>query len=308
MRRIIFPLILIIAGLAIAEAPAIPAEKDGRKAEMKKLLPLKVESYKAEGKEEFYDRQTTFRYMNGAAELYRSYGFKLLLVRRYTRPNDPPIFVELFNMSSSEDAFGIFSYETGEEEVEIGQMSGYGGGLLRFWKGKYFVNVYAEGEGPSVKEDILQLGRMIAGNIKQEGQKPKLIRLLPPAGLSERDIRYFHLHPILNHHFFISHQNLLQLGERTNAVLAPYAYAGEKGKTYLLIIQYPNKSLAEKAFQGFLKAYMPDAPLDKIIKTEAEKWTAAQMNHPYVIVVFDAPDREKAKELIEAVEKKLVKK
>jgi len=272
---------------------------------MKRLLPLKVEDYKADGKDELYDRQTTFRYMDGAAELYRSYTFKLLLVRRYLKAGHPSLLVELFDMGSSADAFGIFSYQTEEEEVGIGQGSDYGGGLLRFWKGNYFANVFAERETPATRKDILTLGEAIVKNIKKEGSKPKLIQFLPEEELSQGTIHYFHLHQVLNHHYFISHENILNSGAQTNAILASYPFAGEKGKTFLLLIQYPEQKQAEKAFQGFLKVYMPEAPSSKTVKTENGKWTSARLHQKYVVVVFDAPSVEKTEQLIEAVVKKL---
>ncbi|NWF92624.1 MAG: hypothetical protein HXY46_06880 [Syntrophaceae bacterium] len=303
MRRLLF-LILVMA-MAINGGLAIATDQQGAKREMKRLLPVEMEGYKSDGKDQLYDRQTTFRYMDGAAELYRSYGFKLLMVRRYIKADHPSIVVELFDMGSSEDAFGIFSYETGEEEVGVGQGSDYGGGLLRFWKGNYFVNVFAERETASTKKDILGIGHAIAKNIKKEGKKPELLQFLPGEGLSERSLRYFHLHPVLNHHYFISHQNILHLGEETNGVLATYLLRQKKEKTFLLLVRYPAKGLAEDAFHSFLKAYMPEASLSRTIKTENGKWTSAQILEQYILVVFDAPSQEKAKALIEATRNNL---
>jgi len=227
------------------------------------------------------------------------------LVRRYLKANQSPIIVELFDMGLSEDAFGIFSYITGEEGVGIGQGSDYGGGLLRFWKGKYFVNVYAEKETPSTRKDVLQIGHAIANTIKQEGQKPKLIRFLPREDLLEGGIHYFHLQEGLNHHYFISHQNILHLGERTNAVLASYLSPGMKWKAFLLLIEYPSQKLAEEALRTFIKAYMPESSSSGILRTENGKWTAAHIHQRFVIVIFDAPLKEKTEEWIEATKKKL---
>jgi len=305
MRVFLFSLLAIWTVLVATECPTLSAEKEGRQVAMKRLLPLKMEDYKTDGKDEFYDRQTTFRYMDGAAELYRSYDFKLLMVRRYLKAGHPSLLVELFDMGSSEDAFGIFSYQIEEEEVGIGQESDYGGGLLRFWKGNYFANIFAERETSATKKDILTLGEAIAKNIKKEGSKPKLIQFLPEEGLSQGTIRYFHLHQVLNHHYFISHENILNLGARTNAILAPYLSPGEKGKTFLLLIQYPEQKQAEKAFQSFLKAYMPEASSSKAVKTEDGKWASARIHQKHVLVVFDAPSVEKTEQLIEAVMKKL---
>ena len=294
-----------ITMLFLVEAPVFSAELTANKLEMKKLLPLKIGSYTSEGKEELYDRQTTFRYMDGAAELYRSFAFKHLLVRRYLKANAPAITVELFDMGLAEEAFGIFTFETGGEEAGIGQGSDYGGGLLRFWKGKFFVNVYAEQETPSTKHDVLEIAKAIARSLGQEGRKPKLIHYLPEDGLSERSIRYFHLHQSLNYHYFVSHQNILRLGEKTNAVLVSYTLPQTKDKTFLLVIQYPTKKLAGGALQSFVKAYLPESKVAEPIQTENRKWATALTYQEFVIVVFDAPLKEKAEELTQATKKKL---
>jgi len=300
-----FLIFLWLSLLATGETPSRSAEADANKLQMKRMLPQEILGYKSEGKDEFYDRQTTFRYMDGAAELYRSFGFKLLMVRRYLRADHPSIIVELFDMGSSEDAFGVFSFETEGEELQIGQGSDYGGGLLRFWKGRFFVNVYAEQEASSTKQDVVAIGEAISKSIGQEGQKPKLIHYLPREGLPERSIRYFHLHQSLNYHYFVSHENILRLGKQTNALLAIYSLPQAKGKTFLLLVQYPTKKLAAEALQSFLKAYMPESTTTKAIQTENRRWAAAQSYQEYVIVVFDAPIKEKAEELIQITRKKL---
>lgn len=274
------------------------------KTEMKKLLPVEIGGYKSDGKDQFYDRQTTFRYMDGAAELYRSYAFKLLMVRRYVKPNHPPIIVELFDMSLSEDAFGVFSFETEGEDPQVGQGSDYGGGLLRFWKGKYFINVYAEQETPSTKQNVLEIGKGIAKSIKTEGKKPKLLNFLPRGDLAERSIRYFHHHQSLNYHYFVAHENILNLGTRTNALLGYYLSPQTKGKAFLLLIEYPTQQLATKAFKSFVKAFMPESSSGSI-RMENGRWTAVQFHQKYVIVVFDAPSQEKTEELIQATRKNL---
>jgi hypothetical protein len=213
--------------------------------------------------------------------------------------------VELFNMGSPEDAFGVFSFETGGEDMRVGQGSDYGGGLLRFWQGKFFVNIYAEQEASSTKQDVLELGKVITSSIKHEGQKPKLTNYLHREGLAERSIRYFHLHQSLNYHYFVSHENILHLGKQTNAVLATYQPTEQKGKTFLLLIQYPARKLAGEALQTFVKAYMPESSASRVIQTENERWAAAQSHREFVIVVFDAPLKEKAEELIQATRKNL---
>jgi len=300
-----FSIFMTIILPLMAGTPAFSAEADIKKIEMKKLLPQEILAYKSHGKDEFYDRQTTFRYMDGAAELYRSFAFKLLLVRRYLKANAPAIIVEIFDMGLAEEAFGVFTFETGGEDAGVGQGSDYGGGLLRFWKGKFFVNVYAEQETPSTKQDVLEIANTIARSLGQDGQMPKLIHYLPEEGLSKRSIRYFHLHQSLNYHYFVSHQNILRLGKKTNGVLASYLLPQTKEKTFLLLIQYPTKKLAGEALQSFVKAYLPEATSGKAVQTENRKWATALTYQEFVIVVFDAPNEEKAEELTQATKKRL---
>jgi len=208
-------------------------------------------------------------------------------------------------MGSSGDAFGVFSFETGGEDVQVGQGSDYGGGLLRLWQRKFFVNVYAEQQTSSTRQEVLEFGKVIASSIKHEGQKPKLIYYLPEEGLSKRSIRYFHLYQSLNYHYFVSHENILHLGKQTKAVLATYLLAEQKGQTFLLLIQYPTRKLAEEALKSFTKAYLPESSASKVIQTENGGWAAAQSHQEFVIVVFDAPLKEKAEELIQATRSNL---
>jgi hypothetical protein len=302
------PIIILIMSLALAMSENPVFSADGKTVEMRKLLPQKVENYRSDGKDQFYDRQTAFRHMDGAAELYRSYAFKLLMVRRYIKEGAPTIIVELFDMGSSEDAYGVFSFETEGEDPGIGQGSGYGGGLLRLWKGKYFVNVYGEQDKPPARENVLSVGGVVAQSIKKDGQTPKLLNHLPEKGLLPRSIRYFHDPHNLNHHYFVSHENILFLGEKTNAVLAAYSIPGKEGKTFLLMIEYPTRVKADSAFLSFVKAYMPGAPLTKAARIENGKWTMAQVYQKHIIIVFDALSQKSGEALIGATRQRLQEK
>ena len=119
----------------------------------------KVADWKWDGKEIRYNSRTLFDYIDGAAELYLAYGFQNLTVRRFETSSQPPVTLEIYEMASSEDAYGVFSFERQGEAIGIGQGSEFEGGLLRFWKGKYFVSIYGEGGGAEVESAILKMGR-----------------------------------------------------------------------------------------------------------------------------------------------------
>jgi len=268
-------------------------------------LPSKTGDWKWDGKEMKFNSKTLFGYMDGAAELYLAYGFENLTVRRFEKLGQPPIVVELYEMASSEDAYGVFSFEHQDEDAGIGQGSEFGGGLLRFWKGKYFASVYADGEGTGVESGILEMGKVAANSIPATGPEPKLVGLIPGKnlGLVDKSVRYLRSHVLLNQRFFIAHQNILNLNRKTEAVLAQYLL--DKQKTHLLLIRYPNVKEAGGAYQSFMKVYLPDAGGKDRSKTEDRKWTIARQRKEFVIIVFGASEEADAEALLKATEEKL---
>jgi hypothetical protein len=268
-------------------------------------LPSEIADWKWDGKEMKYDSKTLFKYIDGAAELYLAYGFQNLAVRRFEKSGRPPIIAELYEMDFSEDAYGVFSFEHQDEDVGIGQGSEFGGGLLRFWKGKYFASIYAEGEGAEVESGILEIGRVAANSIPVTGPEPKLLGLIPgkDLGLVDKSVRYLKSHVLLNQRFFIAHQNILNLTRKTEAVLAQYLR--DKQKVQLLLIRYPDLKEAGNAYQNFMKAYLPDAGGGDHSKTEDRKWTYARQRNEFVVIVFGAPTEADAEVLLKSAKEKL---
>ena len=297
--------VLFVMMMAVLMLPraVMGGEKENMKQEIS--LPLEAAGWKWDGKDSNYNRRTIFDYIDGAGELYLAYNFQAVRVRRFEKPDQPSIIAELYDMGSSPDAYGVFSYERQDEDAGIGQGSEFGGGLLRFWKGKFFVSVYAEGESPEVQPAILRVGRGVADSIKTTGPAPQLINALPDgkAGLVEKAVRYLHSHVLLNQRFFVANQNILRLNAKTEAVLAPYLR--EKNKINLLLIRYSTAQEAEEALQSFKKAYMPEAGEREILQTEDKKWTGTRKQKEYVLIVFGAPREADARELLQATETNL---
>ncbi len=297
---------LVIMVWIFTVAESVKAEEKG-KMNREISLPSEAGGWKWDGKEMEYNSRTVFKYMDGAAELYLAYDFQNLTVRRFEKLSQPPLIVELYEMASSEDAYGVFSFEHQDEAVGVGQESEFGGGLLRFWKGKYFVSIYAEGEGAEVESGILTIGRASANSIPATGPEPKLVGLLPGKdfGLVDKSVRYLKSHVLLNQRFFIAHQNILNLTKKTEAVLAQYLQ--DRQKTQLLLIRYPDLKEAGNAYQSFMKGYLPEAGGKDRLKTEDRKWTFVRQRNKFVAIVFGAPTEAGAEVLLRAIEEKLPK-
>jgi len=297
----------LLATIWMFMGAVVTAEEGTGKMNPKISLPSEVAGWKWDGKEERHNSKTLFAYMDGAAELYLAYGFRNLTIRRYERPDRPTVTVELYELASSEDAYGVFTFERQDEPAGIGQGSEFGGGMLRFWKGRYFAAIYAEGEGSEVESALLAMGRVTADAIPKTGPEPKWIAFIPGSdhGLVDRSVRFIRSHVLLNQRFFIAHQNILNLKRDTEALLAQYLR--ENQKTHFLLIRYPDRKAAEEAYQSFMKAYLPDAGVKNRSRTEDQRWTLARKKAELILIVFGAPTEADAEALIKAAEEKLNK-
>jgi len=290
--------LLFIGGLGLMDNCSRKEKKD-----LGSLLPPEIQGWKAEEKDHSYDPQTIFDYIDGAGEVYRSYNFRGLLVRRFKKEGQPEIIIDFFDMASSKDAFGVFTHDLEGEDAGIGQGSTYKGGLLSFWKGPYFVSIYAEEETEETKEVLLNMGEAVASAIQEEGEKPDIIAFLPEEDVDVEKVHYFHNHMILNYHFYVADENILLLDQQTEAVLGRGIQEGKKH--LLLVVRYPEMKKAAQAHKSFTEAYMPDAVEPGLVQTEDKLWTAGKMKDDLLIIIFNAPSNTSARELIKKVEERI---
>jgi hypothetical protein len=255
------------------------------------ILPAEVSGWKKADPPQAYDKNNLFDYIDGGAELYISYNFQKLLAVRYMAGTEEEIVVDIFDMGSSYNAFGLFSHGREREDGLAGQGSEYNAGLLTFWKDRFYVSILAYPETEAKKEAVLGLGRKLADAVPVEGELPPVIGLLPRANLVPESIRYFHHYIWLNSHFFVANQNILLIDDKTQAVLAKYKT--DDKPLHLLIALYPDAAKAKEAGRSFLRNYIPDAS-GGMSQLPDGRWTACRVEGNRLSIVFNAPSREAA--------------
>ena len=254
------------------------------------ILPREVSGWTKSREDQVFTRDNIFDYMDGAGEIYLAYDFQFVFVREYARDNAPSMVVEIYQMSSPGDAFGVFTQDTDGDEVSLGQGAVYAAGLLRFWKNKIFVRILADQETPEVKPVIMELGEIITKAEAGEGEKPEMLSLLPAEGLDAKTLRYFHTLISLNSHYYLASANILGLSPETSAVLARYEIAGEKPR--VLLVAYSSPGGAESAYTQFVRTYLKEKPLPEgktiAAKLENEKYASAFRQGRFLILVLEA--------------------
>lgn len=259
-------------------------------------VPKQLRGWTAEPNDRLYDEKTIYSYINGGAELYKAYNMKQCLSRRYTIANGPFIILDIFDMGTSNDAFGVFTHDTDGKVMEIGEDARFRSGWLSFWKHRYFVSIYVEEETPEAEKAVKALGLEVAARIAKKGFRPRILQELPPEGLVSGSIRYLH-HPIvLNYHYFISDENILNLSAKTDAILATYQVGRESAR--LLLIAYPNLKAAKKSLTNFSKHYLPSADQTGFAEIENGKFAVAFRKDKLLTIILEADSRQLAEKLL----------
>jgi hypothetical protein len=189
--------------------------------------------------------------MDGAGEIPKACGYRALDVATYTRRSSSPVTLEIYDMGSGANAFGLYSMKRNPAGpfINLDHPAQLGAGELLFWKGRYTVIVAADNPKQILAADLLTLGKAAAARISDRGDLPDLLRYLPRDGYRDNSVRYFHGKMALDTIKFIR-ENLFALSPQTEVVVASY----EQPKGKLMLIRYPSTAAAESAMNGCRQA------------------------------------------------------
>lgn len=188
----------------------------------------------------YYGPDTLFDYINGGAELFLAYGFlELMVVELADDPNRTNrATLEIYNMGMLENAFGVFKTEEADKAYRLpgGAEGRLGNGLLRFYKGKFYVKVFLPPQSEGYPRVVEKIGKTIEERIKGPFSKPAFVDLLPVTDRISGSENY------TSKDF---------LGQPFFKGMASAQFVQE-GKTYRIFLSVePNKEEAEKSFQAY---------------------------------------------------------
>jgi hypothetical protein len=292
-------------------------------------LPKTVGHWAGPDEPRVINAKNIFAYMNGAGELYLSYRFQRLEVFDYRFDNQDNILVELYFMETSDDAFGLLSLDWGGESISFGHSLAntankalpssiralYGAGLLRIWSDNLYARVMAFRETPDSKQAVLALGQAITANRKNPPE-PDLLKILPLTIDSSWKLRkdrlsFFRSYLVLNAMYYLSEENILDLDLSTEAITAPYEHISDpsdRKRIQFLVVKYKNHERARKALHRFHDIYLPEykkefaadsATMNPNLFKLEDGWLAYTLFSKYIAIVFECPDQESAKIIIQ---------
>ena len=308
--------VFVLGGLQLSSV--FKAGQGGTMTESKPALPKTVGLWTRPDSPKVVTAENIFDYMNGAGELYLGYRFDRLDVYEYKSDSQKEIFVELYFMKTSDDAFGLLSLDWGGDVIEHDldwPRALYGEGLLRLWSENVYARVMATQETPESKEAVLSIGRAIV-----KGRKnlpgPNLMKKLKSELSPEWDLRrdrtsFFRTRLVLNSLYYLSHQNILDLDHTCEAFAALYekkVSSGERARIQFLLVKYPDSERAKQALSHFHEAYLTEFPFSAKTASSGgithvfpveDGWMAYALHDESIAFVFECPDENSARTIVD---------
>ena len=218
-----------------------------------------------------YEGKTLYRDRAEAPDLFYAYGFQRQAEVEYQAPrfgSKPLILLEIFDMGTPENAFGIYNFHIYPQvKFEwVGSKAMLSGGYLRFSKGKYFIQIEGYEFATGIREAMVLLAKDIAARIKEPAPEPQILSLLPSNKISGT-VKLFRSNWALRQIYSTLPVNVPQLRDTALGVSARYRDNPDlKNWTearIVFIIRFPDPAAAESAYTIYRDSVMEAAlPLE----------------------------------------------
>ena len=250
-----------------------------------------------------YNAENLFDYINGGAEMYLSYGFTGMKGRVYSAENLPDVTVEVYEMTEAKNAFGVFTHTRDKEENTYGQGSLSYSDATVFWKDRYYTVVNTSKITPESSDAIRFLASAVDKAIPDTGKIPAIVGCLPEKDLAVAGYTYFHHYIWINSYYFIADFNILNIDAQTDAVIAKYG--APEQRSYLLMIEYPDDTSAQKAYGQMKARYAPETETNAIVRLENNTWFALWIKGNRVGSIFNGTSHESTEQLYQSAHQKM---
>jgi hypothetical protein len=286
--------LLALAGMAGCQGGRSSDDDLGRLAA---ALPKEASGWRSLDEPSTYDADTIFGYIDGHAEVYLAYAMQRCLALRYQGPEgEADVVVDVFEMASPEDAFGVATHDRDGDPVDLGNDGLLLYGWLSFWKGPFFVSIYAEEDTQRSRRVVQDLGRALDELIDTPGRRPEIVGRLPADGLDLRSVRFLRSHQILNSQIYLGEDNPLGLDVDTSAALGSYERAEGSGR--LLLVEYPDADRCQAAVRAFSERYPGTDENDAATRGDDDRWYAIRAWGRSAAAVLAADSEELAAALL----------
>ena len=227
----------------------------GAATDVRKMLPPQSagSEWRLVGDNYSYLPDTLYNYINGAADLFISYGFVALAGGEYRRGSDKRenVTVDIYDMGSTLNAFGVFQSKRDPEVRSFTLGAGAFGTekYVFFYKGRFYVEIQAYVLSSTTSDVVMKMAQQVDRSIGEDSAPPSELRYLPDDNRVAGSEMYI-TGGILGHGFL------------DRGLLCDYTIGGETVKAF--VVFFSSGDLAVKALDDY-KSYL---------ERSGEKWQA----------------------------------
>lgn len=304
-------IILLLTALALGEVRLSPGLVGLDRRDLRSLLPAPAEfkGWLAESSAQVFEGEDLFIYINGGAEIYFEYGFRRVLVQDYSDGLGRRLSLEIFEMESSEAAYGIFSFKRSAsgKAIDLGDETQVADYYLNLWEDSFLVTITGMNDDTKTKEGLLELARLIADKIEGGQPRPALLGLYPEKGLLPQTIKFFrgHLGLFNSYPFF-----------RTDVFAAPRAARADyqTGESVYLF-EYANEGACRDGWKRVKAAFQEseryphsrDEDAFFLAVDRQGKSIRGAVIRNYLIIILNSRERSDAQRLLELIEARIAR-
>jgi hypothetical protein len=251
-----------------------------------------------DGQAEHFVGKKLFDYMNGGAELYLAFGFVDIGVRNFEQ-DATKATVEIYQMGSQDDAYGIYAMAASGKPVDVGVPATLSPGMLSFFKGRFYVRVVAKSDPAKAMDLLSKLGEKVAAGLPGGAKPPAEIARLPP-GMNPGSTRFLRGPQTARTIWFDGEGDIL-LDADTRAVTAFYTQGDEDLQATHVGFKTPSaalKACSALATKLGLKPEVKDASCRATGKTQDDVFTTLAARESALLWVSGAPDQKAAGDLM----------
>jgi hypothetical protein len=225
----------------------------GAVTDVRKMLPPQSagSEWRLVGDNYTYLPDTLYNYINGAADLFISYGFVALTGGEYRRGSDERenVTVDVYDMGSTLNAFGVFQSKRDPEVRSLTIGAGAFGTekYVFFYKGRFYVEIQAYVLSSTTSDVVMKMAQQVDQSIGEDSAPPSELRYLPDDNRVAGSEMYI-TGGILGHGFL------------DRGLLCDYTIGGETVKAF--VVFFSSGALAVKALDHY-KSYL---------ERSGEKW------------------------------------
>ncbi|MCE2413567.1 hypothetical protein J4G07_06140 [Candidatus Poribacteria bacterium] len=229
--------------------------------------------------------KTLYRYRAAEPDLFYAYGFQRQAEVEYQTPrfgSKPLILLEIFDMDTPENAFGIYNFHIYPQvKFEwVGSKAILSGGYLRFSKGKYFIQIEGYEFATGIREAMILLAKNIASRIKEPASESPMLTLLPSNKMSG-SVKLFRSNWALRQIYNTLPVNVPELSDTAVGVSARYQDNPDLKNwmeaQIVFIIRFPDASVAESAYTAY-----QDSVMEKALPLEVGTTGPILVNEPLI--------------------------